>query len=629
MDAARRSLLADSAGDSHAVPSGGFVEQPSPGEASPDRAPARSARPPGPSREGRPPRRALRFVKAYWTTFRVIVSYLWIRFWSRWRSDEWLDRQLREAHLRNARRIERTICELQGLFIKVGQVISVMTNFLPEEFRRQLEGLQDNVPPRPYPDIAARIREELGGEPDEVFASFDRVAIASASIGQVHRARLASGEEVAVKVQYPDIDEIVKGDLRTLRRIFRIVQWFVAYQGLDDVYREIRAIVLAELDFRAEADNGDRIAANFTERPDVAFPRVVRDRSTARVLTTRFEAGVKISDGAACKQLGLDRRALARQVVEVYCQQIFTDGVYHADPHPGNLLVRPLQPGPDPQGGPGAAGHGAAELVFLDFGAVATISPQFRQGIIELIQGGLTRDTPRIVRAMRQMGFVARGADDRVFEQVIEYFHDRFSESISLDTLNLKDLKLDPEKTFEKSLESLADLRRMDISLRELSENFHVPKEAIVLERTLLLLMGLCTELDPTLNPMAVIRPYLERFVLGDSDWSAVLMDTSRDVVMSVASLPGELRRFLRLAHAGDLRLKVANLDASTQLLYRLGHQAIFAAVGIAGAAFALVLEGRGELDRAAWGWWTARIAGALMVLSWWTSRSLLRRKRP
>ncbi len=600
MDAARRSLLADTAGDSNDYPA------------------VRVTGPSGPPRkEGRPPTHTLRFVKAYWTTFRVIVSYLWLKFWARWRSDEWVDRRLREAHLRNAKRIERTICELQGLFIKVGQVISIMTNFLPEEFRRQLEGLQDHVPPRPYPDIAARIREELGGDPDTVFASFDKTPIASASIGQVHRARLHSGEDVAVKVQYPDIDDIVRGDLRTLRRIFRIVQWFVPYQGLDDVYREIRGIVLAELDFRAEADHGDLIAGNFVNRPDVAFPKVVRERSTARVLTTRFEAGVKISDAAGVKQLGLDRRALARQVVEVYCQQIFTDGVYHADPHPGNLLVRPAP-----------TGDGAAELVFLDFGAVASISPQFRAGIIELVQGGLTRDTPKIVRAMRQMGFVARGADDRVFERVVEYFHDRFNESISLDTINLKDLKVDPEKTFEKSLESLADLRRMDISLRELSESFHVPKEAIVLQRTLLLLMGLCTELDPTLNPMEVIRPYLERFVLGDSDWSGVLVDTSRDLVMSVASLPGEIRRFLRLAHAGELRLRMSNLDASTQLMYRLGHQVIFAVVGVAGGAFALVLEGRGELERATWGWWTARIAGVLLVWSWWSSRALLRKSR-
>jgi predicted unusual protein kinase regulating ubiquinone biosynthesis (AarF/ABC1/UbiB family) len=573
---------------------------------------------PRPEPTGRPPRRALRFFLAYSCTFRVIFSYLWIRFWSRWRSDEWIDRRLHAAHLRNARRIQRTICELQGLFIKVGQLISIMTNFLPEEFRRQLEGLQDHVPPRPYVDIEARVRAETGKLPHELFAEFAESPIASASIGQVHKARLHSGEEVAVKVQYPDIEELVKSDLRTLRRILGIVQHFVPYQGLDDVYREIRAIVISELDFRAEADHGDNIASNFTDRQDVAFPRVVRELSSERMLVTHFEAGCKISDIGGCKLAGLDRRSLAKQVVEVYCQQIFTDGVYHADPHPGNLLVRP-QPG---------APAGMAQIVFLDFGAVATISPQFRQGIVELIQGGLTRDTPRLVRAMRQMGFVAKGADDRVFEQVVEYFHDRFNESISLDTLNLKDLKLDPEKTLEKSLESLADLRRMDISLRELSENFHVPKEAIVLERTLLLLMGLCTELDPTLNPMTVIKPYLERFVLGDQDWSGILLDTSRDMVMQVAALPGEMRRFLRTAHAGDMRVRFANLEPSAQLMYRLGHQAIFAAIGIAGAGIAVVLEGRGELARAEWGWWTARVAGVVLVASWWTSRGLLRGKK-
>ena len=139
---------------------------------------------------------------------------------------------------------------------------------------------------------------------------------------------------------------------------------------------------------------------------------------------------------------------------------------------------------------------------------------------------------------MKQMGFVARGANEQVFEQVIEYFHERFQENIQLDSLNLKDIKFDPQK----GLESVADLRRMDISLRELSENFHIPKEIIVLERTLLLLMGLCTELDPTLNPMTVIRPYVERFVLGDEgDWSQLLVETSKDLVMSVTALPAEI----------------------------------------------------------------------------------------
>ena len=564
-------------------------------------------------KEARRPPLRIRSWRAYLTTFRVIASYLSLRLRARWHSDAWVEHKLRLLNLRNARRIERTIVELQGLFIKVGQLISIMTNFLPEEFRRELEGLQDAVPPRPFKDIEARLREDLGQLPAETFAQFEQRPIASASIGQVHLARLHDGTKVAVKVQYPDIEQIVQADLQTLRRIFRIIGWFIPYQGLDELYREIRSIVMEELDYRAEADNAEAIAANFEGRADVAFPKVVRELSGQRVLVTHFEKGCKITDKAGVKALGLDRGQLARQVVEIYCQQIFTDGAYHADPHPGNLLVRPAE---DPNEPP--------TIVFLDFGAVAEIPANVRAGIVELIQGALTRDTRRIVTAMKQMGFVARGADEHMFEQVIEYFHAKFQENISLDSLNLKDIKFDPQK----GLESVADLRRMDISLRELSENFHIPKEIIVLERTLLLLMGLCTELDPTLNPMTVIRPYLERFVLGDEgDWSQLLMDTSKDLVMSVTALPADIRKFMRAAHAGELSIKFKNIDAPATLMYRLGHQFIFAGVGIAGAALAVILEGRGEDQRALWGWWTARIAGVLLVWSWWSSRNLLRKR--
>ncbi len=563
--------------------------------------------------EARPPSLRTRSLRAYWTTWRVIVSYLWLKFRARFHSDTWVQHKLRSLNLKNARRIERTIIDLQGLFIKVGQLISIMTNFLPEEFRRELEGLQDSVPPRPYADIEARLREELGKSPDELFDTIERRPIASASIGQVHLARLHDGQKVAVKVQYPDIETIVRRDLNTLRRIFKIVEWFIPYQGLEELYREIREIVMKELDYKAEAENAALIGANFEGRTDVGFPRVVSELSTSRVLVTHFETGVKITDKAGVKQLGLDSGQLARQVVEIYCQQIFSDGIYHADPHPGNLLVRPAAKDGDPP-----------TIVFLDFGAVAEIPANVRAGIVELIQGALMRDTRRIVGAMKQMGFVARGANEQVFEQVIEYFHERFQENISLDSLNLKDIKFDPQQ----GLESVADLRRMDISLRELSENFHIPKEIIVLERTLLLLMGLCTELDPALNPMTVIQPYVERFVLGEEgDWSQLFVETSKDLVMSVTALPAEIRKFMRAAHAGELQLRFKNLEASTQLMYRLGHQVIFVAIGIAGATFAVIFEGRGEADRATWGWWTARISGLLLVWSWWSSRNLLKKR--
>ena len=564
---------------------------------------------------GRPPRGWRRLFIAYVTTLRVVASYRSLKIQSRVRSPAAIDALLRKKNLRNARRIHRTISRLQGLFIKVGQLISIMTNFLPEEFRAELEGLQDQVPPRPFPDIEARIREEFGGQGvKELFAEFSERPIAAASVGQVHVARLKTGERVAVKVQYPDIDEIVRIDLRTLRRIFGIVQYFVPYQGLDGVYREIRDMITEELDFTLEAANGKRIAKNFAGREDVAFPRVIDSLCTSRVLTTMWEDGVKSADLERLDAVvRIDRKVIAKQVVEAYCQQIFIDGVYHADPHPGNVLVRRV----------GEAADAGACIVFLDFGAVAEVSPKMRQGIVDFLQGAIHRDTQRIVRAMREMGFVARGADERVFDRVVEYFHQRFQEEIQLDSFNLREIKFDPQK----GLENLADLRRMNISIRELSASFHVPKEWILLERTILLLMGLCTALDPEMNPMAVIRPYLERFVLGeDQDWSKFVVDTTKELAMAAIALPGEMRRFMARAQRGELEVKFGNVDQAAQQLVTLGHQLIYTAVGIAAASFAMVFEGRAQADAAVLAWRIAGGAGAVLLLSIWTAR--LRRKK-
>src|SRR5205814_733270 len=168
------------------------------------------------------------------------LSYALLAFRTRLRSDENAARLSETAHRRNARRVEAAIVALQGLFIKVGQLISIMANFLPEAFRRELQGLQDNVPPRPYADIEARLREEFGGRsPSDVFAEFDPQPVASASIGQVHLTRLRTGEKVAVKVQYPDIETTVRTDLRALGRIFAVLRWFMPHWGFDTIYGEI------------------------------------------------------------------------------------------------------------------------------------------------------------------------------------------------------------------------------------------------------------------------------------------------------------------------------------------------------------------------------------------------------
>lgn len=515
-----------------------------------------------------------RFLRAYETTFLVLGSYLWLSWKGRFFGKAYRDARLEDVHRRNAARVYRTILALQGLFIKVGQLLSILANFLPEAFRAELEGLQDQVPPRPFEEIAPRVEADLGGDIDTLFASFKREPIASASLGQVHEARTRDGRHVVVKVQHLDIDEIVRLDLRTIRRIMTIVQWFFPVQGLDAYYHQIKSLLGEELDFEREADNIERISKNFTADARVHFPVPLRELSTKRVLTTTFVDGKKISDLEGLDALGVDKKDLASRLVRAYCQMIFVDGVYHADPHPGNILV-------DKNG----------DLVLLDFGAVAELSPQMREGIPEFLEGVLRRDTERLVRALRKMGFLSRTSDEAMGEKIVEYFHRRFQEEVRIESFNLKDIKIDPQR----GIENLLDLRKMNVGLKELSDTFHVPRDWVLLERTLVLVYGSCSLLDPVLNPMAIVQPYLQEFVLGNRDWQKVAMDTVRDMAMGAVTLPEDLRKYLVRATRGELEVRVRGLDQGGRAIYAVGRQLVYTAVGIAAGYAALTLHERGE----------------------------------
>jgi predicted unusual protein kinase regulating ubiquinone biosynthesis (AarF/ABC1/UbiB family) len=522
-----------------------------------------------------------RLLRAYLVTLQVASSYLWLVIQRRIRSAEKIERLTQAAHRRNARRVERAIVELQGLFIKVGQLISIMANFLPEDFRRELQGLQDQVPPRPFRDIEARLREELGRAPNEVFGEFEQAPIASASIGQVHVARLRSGEKVAVKVQYPDIEQIVRTDLRALRRIFAILARFMPEWGFDTIYREIREMVLAELDYRQEAEALRRIGANFRQRPEVLLPRVIAEHSTSRVLTTEWMNGTKASDLEALAASGVDRKKAARIVVEAYCQQIFIDGIYHADPHPGNLLLRP-----------GQWAGASPTLVFVDFGAVAEVSQGMRKGLVSFLQGAMTRDTARIVGAMKEMGFISRRADPEVFDRVVEFFHDKFRSQIRLDGFSLKDIRFESEE----KLASLLDLRHLNVSLADMRDAFHVPKDWVLLERTLLLLLGVCTTLDPEMNPIEAIQPYVEKFLLGEKkEWGETVVEASQEAALSALSLPSELGRFLALGARGQLEVRARGLDVGVQALYAVFQQLLWGLLGATSTVLAVIFDGRGQ----------------------------------
>ncbi len=515
-----------------------------------------------------------RFLRAYETTFAVIASYTWLSWKTRFFGRAYREAHLAAVHKRNATRVYETILELQGLFIKVGQMLSILANFLPEAFRAELEGLQDQVPPRPFSEISPRVVSELGGPIEQFFTVFEKDPIASASLGQVHEARTKDGHHVVVKVQHRDIDEIVRLDLKTIRRIMSIVQWFVPLQGLDTYYLQIKTLLTQELDFEREAESIERIATNFERDPRVLFPTPVRSLSTKRVLTTTFVEGKKLSDAQGLVELGVDRKDLARRLVRAYCQMIFVDGVYHADPHPGNILV-----------------NAQGDLVLLDFGAVAELSPQMREGIPEFLEGVIRRDTDRIVRALRKMGFLSRTSDEVMTEKIIEFFHRRFQEEVKIESFNLKDIKIDPMK----GLEDLLDLRKMNVGLKELSDVFHIPRDWVLLERTLLLTYGSCSVLDPDLNPMAIIQPYLHDFVLGNRDWQKVAMETVRDMAMGAVTLPEDLRKYLVRATRGQMEVRVQGVHEGARAVYSIGRQLIYTALAIATGYAALLLHTRGE----------------------------------
>jgi predicted unusual protein kinase regulating ubiquinone biosynthesis (AarF/ABC1/UbiB family) len=387
--------------------------------------------------------------------------------------------------------------------------------------------------------------------------------------------------------------------------------------GFDTIYREISEMVLAELDFRREAAAIERITANFAGRQakNVRFPRVIADCSTMRVLTTEWMEGTKAAQLDRLDSQQVDRRAAARACVQAYCEQIFTDGLYHADPHPGNLLIQTPPPGI----------KAPPTVVFLDFGAIGTVSEGMRRGMMSFLQGAITRDTTRIVSAMKEMGFISRRADPEVFDRVVQYFHDKLRGQVSMQGFSLKDIKFEADQT----LGSVLDLRDMNVSLADLKDAFHIPKEWILLERTLLLLLGVCTTLDPEMNPTEVIEPYLERFLLGEKkQWSEVVVEATREMALAALALPGDLQRFMNRALRGDLELRVRNLEDNARMLYHGGQQIVWGLLSATAAGVALVFDGRGY-GRATW---AAGVLSALfavfLLFAWLAGRPRRWRRR-
>jgi ubiquinone biosynthesis protein len=562
----------------------------------------------------------LRFLKAYILTGRILTRYLTLFLLRKIFGKNRFKNLWERTHRISARKIKVTILDLKGLFIKVGQMMSIMTQFLPEPITQELEGLQDAVPPAPYDDIEKRFREEFGKAPLEVFKKFEKQPLASASLGQVHEAVSHDGKKLAVKVQYPGIEEIVQSDLKILKRIYGLLNLLFPQYGLKKTYAEVREVILDELDFQSESRNLEILKNNLAEEKDFLFPTVYQEFSTSRVLTLEYMEGVKISNLVGLNTLGISPTDVAKKIIHVYCKQIFIDGIYHADPHPGNFLVQAVERemevfSPNPEGSPEAVEkiksvkRMAPRIVMMDFGAVAKISDKMREGIARFLEGVIRRDTQIISKAMKNMGFISKTQNEEVFDKIVEFFYER-----------LKDVKIEEIKNFQvgsmQNIEDLLEFRKLDISFKDLFQSFNVPKEWALLERTLILLMGLTTHLDPKLNPMTIIIPYAEQFVLGkDRTFADVIIETVKEVALSYLKLPSELERTLKKLNQGEIEIYDKAAAEASRRLSRALNRLTYGGLALGSAFLAHVLEQGGFLYYT-WGYGLSGLFGFLFLWS-------------
>src|SRR5213592_624888 len=312
----------------------------------------------------------------------------------------------------------QTAIKLGVLMIKLGQFLSSRADLLPEQALAVLTSLQDEVPAEPFSHVVSVIEEELGKPIEQIFSYVESKATAAASLGQVHKAVLAStGAEVAVKIQRPNIDQLVRMELNSLKFVIRLITRFVNtgnFIDLKGVYREFERTVYEEIDFVTEAANCKRFKEMFKDDPTIYIPAVYEEYTTRRLLVLEWINGIKINDYAGLEAVGIDRLEVANRTVQAYFRQFFEEGFFHADPHPGNIFVKQGTPDNGPI------------IEFVDFGMVGSITSSMKQSMKELFLSFVTRDSETMVQALSRLGFIGEGANISALERGLSLLLEQF-----------------------------------------------------------------------------------------------------------------------------------------------------------------------------------------------------------
>jgi ubiquinone biosynthesis protein len=401
----------------------------------------------------------------------------------------WLKARRQRVDQRNARRLLRGMLRLRGVFIKLGQVLSIMGGFLPRAYGKELEQLQDQVPPHPFSDLEAALRDSFGKEPLELFRDIERAPLAAASLGQVHVAHLHDGRKVAVKFLYPKIRPMIGVDMRVLRLAIRVYRRFVPVAKIERVHESLVDLLRRETDYLHEAACMERMAENFAGDAAMAFPRPIAELTTRDVLTMTFMEGFKITRRDELERAGVPPSEVALRLVQAFYKMLFVDRFFHADPHPGNFLIEPL-------------GDGGFRLVVLDFGAICEAEGELIDGMLDILKGVFTQDDALVVAGFRQMGFIAEGANDALLERTVKTY---FSKLLKIrDRTPAALMRARPER-----LSALADPEVERGELQELMRSVEYPEGWFYVERACVVMFWLAAQLDPNLDTLAAGFPYV------------------------------------------------------------------------------------------------------------------------
>ncbi|NJO41035.1 MAG: AarF/ABC1/UbiB kinase family protein [Cyanobacteria bacterium CRU_2_1] len=432
--------------------------------------------------------------------------------------------------------VRETLLDLGPTFIKVGQMFSTRADLFPSEFVEELSKLQDKVPAFSYEQVETIIRQDFGRTVPELYRSFDPIPIAAASLGQVHRAQLHSGEEVVVKVQRPGLKKLFTIDLAILKGIARYFQRHPDWgRGRDwiGIYEECCRILWEEIEYLNEGRNADTFRRNFRQENWVNVPRVYWRYSSPRALTLEYMPGIKISHYEALEAAGLDRKIIAQLGARAYLQQLLNDGFFHADPHPGNIAVSP-----------------EGSLIFYDFGMMGRVNPITREKLMDTFFGIAQKDSERVVNSLVALGALAPAEDMGPVRRSIQYMLDHFMDQ--------------PFET--QSVATISD----DLYEIAYDQPFRFPATFTFVMRAFSTLEGVGKGLDPDFNFMEVAKPFaMELMTNGNGKNSNGLSDgllselgrQAAQVSSTALGLPRRIEDTLDKLDRGDLRIRVRSIE--------------------------------------------------------------------